>query len=69
MSAIIIGGTSPLGGSGKIAGTVLGAFLIILINISMNLLGVDWYVISIIKGLIVLLAASMDLAKKSRVRA
>lgn len=69
MSAIIIGGTSPLGGSGKISGTLMGAFLIILINISMNLLGVDWYVISIIKGLIVLLAAAMDLAKKARVRA
>ncbi|MEA5016821.1 MAG: ABC transporter permease [Candidatus Limiplasma sp.] len=69
MSAIIIGGASPLGGSGKISGTLLGAFLIILINISMNLLGVDWYVISIIKGLIVLLAAAADLAKKVRVRA
>lgn len=69
MSAIIIGGTSPAGGSGKITGTVLGAFLIILINISMNLLGIDWYVISIIKGAIVLLAAAMDLAKRSRVNA
>lgn len=68
MSAIIIGGTSPLGGRGTVVGTLLGCFLVILINISMNLLGVDWYVISIIKGGIVLLAASMDLAKKMRER-
>ena len=67
-SAIIIGGTSPNGGSGKISGTIMGAFLIILINVSMNLLGIDWYVISIIKGVIILIAASAELAKRARAR-
>lgn len=68
-SAIIIGGTSPNGGRGKISGTLMGAFLIILINVSMNLLGIDWYVISIIKGVIILVAASAELAKKVRTQA
>lgn len=47
----------------------MGAFLIILINVSMNLLGIDWYVISIIKGVIILVAASAELAKKVRTQA
>ena len=68
-SAVIIGGTSPNGGSGKISGTFMGAFLIILINVSMNLLGIDWYVISIIKGIIILVAASAELTKNARARA
>jgi len=69
MSSIIIGGTSPIGGRGKITDTVIGAFLVILINVSMNLLGVQWFVISILKGAIILVAASIDIAKKSKARA
>lgn len=69
MSSIIIGGTSPVGGRGKITDTVMGAFLVILINVSMNLMGIQWFVISIIKGVIILVCASVDLAKKSKVRA
>lgn len=68
MTSIIIGGTSPIGGRGKITDTVMGVFLVILINVSMNLLGVQWFVISIIKGAIILTAASIDLATKSKLR-
>lgn len=68
MSSIIIGGTSPVGGHGKITDTVMGVFLVILINVSMNLLGVPWVVISIVKGVIILLCACIDLAKKSKLR-
>ncbi len=68
MTSIIVGGTSPIGGRGKITDTMMGAFLVILINISMNLMGVQWYVISIIKGLIILIAVSVDLARKVKVR-
>jgi ribose/xylose/arabinose/galactoside ABC-type transport system permease subunit len=68
MASIIIGGTSPFGGRGKITHTVMGVFLVILINVSMNLLGVQWFVISIIKGAIILTAALIDLASKSKLR-
>lgn len=67
MSAIIIGGTSPAGGSGKITNTVKGAFLIIILNVSMNLLGIPWFVINIIKGLIILIAAAVEITQKRRV--
>lgn len=69
MASIIIGGTSPMGGRGRITGTILGSLLIIIINVSLNLLGVPWFVISIIKGAIILIASSIDLLKQAKVRA
>jgi ribose/xylose/arabinose/galactoside ABC-type transport system permease subunit len=69
MASIIIGGTSPFGGRGRIIDTVMGAFLVILITVSMNLLGVKWFVISIIKGSIILIAANIERVRLSRARA
>ena len=63
MASIIVGGTSPAGGSGKIRNTVLGALLISMIDNSLNILGVPYYYITLIKGLIILVAASIDLIR------
>ena len=57
-----------MGGRGKITDTLKGAFFVILLNVSMNLLGVSWFVISIIKGLIILLATTTDIVKKGRLK-
>ena len=69
MASIIIGGTSPFGGRGKIINTFMGVCIIILITVSMNLLGMKWFTISIIKGSIILIAVTIDLVRQSRVRA
>lgn len=63
IASIIIGGTSVFGGSGRVLGTVSGALLIITMNNSMNMLNINWVIISIIKGLIILVAAYIDAAK------
>ena len=68
MASIIIGGTSPFGGRGKIIDTLIGVCIIILITVSMNLLGMKWFTISVIKGCIILIAVSLDLVRQSRVR-
>ena len=60
VAAIIIGGTSIFGGFGGVKQTVYGVLFITLMNNVVNLLGIDWYVISLIKGLLVLIAAFMD---------
>ena len=60
VAAAIIGGTSVYGGSGTVLGTVLGAMLIVLINNSLNLIGSQWYIIMIFKGLIIILMAIVD---------
>lgn len=69
MGSIIVGGTSPAGGSGKIPNTVLGAILIILINIALNLLNTPYFIITMIKGIIILAAASLEVFRKRNERA
>lgn len=69
MGSIIVGGTSPAGGVGKIPNTVLGAVLIILINIALNLLNTPYFIITMIKGLIILFAASVEVFRKRNQRA
>lgn len=69
MGSIIVGGTSPAGGSGKIPNTVLGAFLIILINVTLNLLNTPYFIITIIKGAIILVAGGVEILKKRNEKA
>lgn len=61
IASIIIGGTSVFGGAGSVIKTVYGVLFITLMNNVVNLLGMDWYVISLVKGGLVLLAALIDL--------
>lgn len=60
VASIIIGGTSVFGGSGSVIKTVYGVLFITLLNNVVNLLGIEWYVISLIKGILVLIAAFID---------
>ncbi len=63
IASVIIGGTSTFGGFGRVMGTVSGVLLIITMNNTMNLLNVNWVIISIVKGIIILLAAYIDASK------
>lgn len=67
VAAVIIGGTSVAGGEGSIMGTVIGAIFIIALNNSLNLLGLDWYVINICKGALVLVAAFLDVIRRGSI--
>jgi ribose transport system permease protein len=64
IGSIIIGGTSIAGGSGGVKQTLYGVLFIMLIDNVMNLLGVTWYVISLIKGILILAAAFIDMFTK-----
>jgi ribose transport system permease protein len=64
VASIIIGGTSVFGGSGSAIKTVYGVLFITLLNNVVNLLGIEWYVISLIKGILVLIAAFIDVFSK-----
>lgn len=66
IAAVVIGGTSLMGGVGSLAGTVAGAFFIGIINNGLNLLNVSSYYQQIVKGLIIVGAVILDQrAKKS----
>lgn len=56
IAAVVLGGTSIAGGSGKIIGTVLGAFILSVITPAMNYMGLssDWS--DAVMGAIILLA-------------
>lgn len=60
IGAIILGGTSIFGGSGGIRQTVVGVAFIALLNNVVNLLSVDWTLISLIKGVLIIAAALLD---------
>lgn len=66
LTTAIIGGTSFTGGIGTAGGTIVGAFIVGLLNNIMNLTGVNSYVQQIIKGLIIALAVIYDIYAKSR---
>lgn len=54
ISAVIVGGTSMMGGKGSILGTVLGTLIIAVMNNLLNLLGVPPFLREAFKGVIVI---------------
>ncbi|MCC7526562.1 MAG: ribose ABC transporter permease, partial [Chitinophagaceae bacterium] len=54
IAAVVIGGTSLMGGRGSIAGTVIGVLIIGVINNGLDLLNVSSYYQQIIKGIIII---------------
>lgn len=61
MASIIIGGTSVFGGAGGARNTLYGTVFVTMLSNVMNLLGMDWYVMSLVKGFIIIVAALADM--------
>ncbi len=66
IAAVVLGGTSMAGGQGSIYGTVLGAFIIGLINNGLNLLRMDSFWQYIAKGIVIMIAVYVDDIKNKR---
>lgn len=64
IAAVVVGGTSLMGGVGSIVGTFLGALLIGLLYNAMNLIHVDPYLQKVVLGLVILLAVTADALRK-----
>jgi ribose transport system permease protein len=62
--AVVVGGTSLVGGKGSVIHTVLGTMLVILLANCMNLLGVSVYMQNVLKGAILILAIWLDSKKQ-----
>ena len=60
IAAVVVGGTSLAGGSGRILGTLIGAFIISVIQNGMNLVGWQSYTQEIVLGSIILAAVLLD---------
>lgn len=60
IAAVVLGGTTLAGGEGGIGGTLLGAFIIGVINNGLNLLNVSSFYQQVVKGVVILLAVLLD---------
>ncbi len=63
IAACVIGGVSFVGGTGKISGIVLGVFILRIIFVALNFLGINANLQYIIKGAIILGACALDMRK------
>ncbi len=63
VGATVIGGTSLMGGKGKILWTVFGVLFFVLLDNSLNLLNLSFFWVQIVKGSVILLAAGLDVAR------
>jgi ribose transport system permease protein len=63
IAAVVVGGTSLSGGRGKVFGTLIGAFIIAVIQNGMNLTGVQSYTQKVVLGLVLLIAVLLDMLK------
>ena len=66
IAAVFIGGASMSGGSGKIVGAVVGAFIMGVMNNGMSIMGIGIDYQQVIKGLVLLAAVIFDVYNKRK---
>lgn len=66
ISASVIGGVSFSGGVGTIPGVLIGVLILQVINYGLTFIGVNPYLQYIIRGLIIIIAVSLDVRKYIR---
>jgi ribose/xylose/arabinose/galactoside ABC-type transport system permease subunit len=60
ISGVVIGGTSLVGGRGSVIGSLIGVFIVGVIQNALNLLGASTEIQYVVTGLVLLLAISID---------
>jgi len=66
VAAVVVGGTSIAGGEGKVLGTLIGAFIIAVIQNGMNLMGIQTYTQMVVLGAVIVGAVILDRVKRRR---
>ncbi len=68
IAAVVVGGTSLMGGEGKMFGTFVGALILGVIQNGLNMAGVDSYRQMVIYGGLILVAVLIDQLKKKVIK-
>lgn len=66
IAAVVIGGTSLMGGVGTIAGTLFGVLIMGILNNGMSLVGISEHYQKVFKGLVIILAVYFDMRAKKK---
>ncbi|MBY0369070.1 hypothetical protein K2X33_00190 [bacterium] len=66
IAAVVIGGTSLMGGAGGVAGTLMGVLLMGVLNNGMSLVGISEHYQKVFKGLVIVAAVYLDLRSKRK---
>ncbi|RJT27631.1 ABC transporter permease [Buttiauxella izardii] len=64
IAAVVIGGTSLMGGVGTIGGTIIGAFIMSVLKNGLNLMGVSQFWQMVAMGIVVIAAVYLDTLRK-----
>ena len=68
IASVFIGGAAVAGGIGTVTGSIVGGFVIAVLNNGLQLLGVGSDKVQMIKGLVLLIAVAIDVYNKSQGR-
>jgi len=60
IAVVVLGGTSLMGGRGSILGTVIGAFVIVMLGDGLVILGFSSFLQNVIKGMVIIAAVFID---------
>jgi len=66
IAATVIGGTSLMGGEGRISGTLIGALIMGVLRNGLNLLGVSSFIQQTVIGAVIIIAVLVDMALKKQ---
>ncbi|MNN41975.1 Xylose transport system permease protein XylH [compost metagenome] len=66
IAACVIGGTSLMGGSGKITGAIIGALVMTSLDNGMSLMGLESFWQYVVKGSILVFAVWLDIANRKK---
>ena len=66
IAATVIGGTSLMGGEGRIVGTLIGALIMGVLRNGLNLLGVSSFIQQTVIGAVIIIAGLVDMALKKQ---
>ncbi|MEN6623946.1 MAG: ABC transporter permease [Smithella sp.] len=66
LTAIVVGGTSLMGGEGSIQGALFGALLVGILNNGLRLMGVPSTYHTVVKGIVIIIAVAFDIYSKNK---